>query len=388
MKVVHTVSSIDNPSAGPSYTVPRLAQSLAKHGCAVELFTLGAPESAVHESVRITRCAPDQGPGSILAKLGRSRAMREAVLASKPDILHTHGLWMMPNVYPSMAARRFGKPLVLAPRGMLGRDALKFSSAAKHGFWQLWQKRAVDAVACFHATAESEYDDIRNFGLKQPVAIIANGIDLPVLSDLGTDLRVLDSEVDRNPFILAIGRIHPKKGLDRLIAAFCCIALRHPSWILRIVGPDEGGHAATLKRQVAASGLDERITFELPVFGRQKLCLMRQAGVFALPSLHENFGMTVAECLAIGTPVISTRGAPWAGLPQQGCGWWIDHGIEAMSAALCDAMSTPALERKAMGARGREWMQRDFAWDGIGAKMAYVYEWLAGNGARPSWVEA
>ena len=88
------------------------------------------------------------------------------------------------------------------------------------------------------------------------------------------------------------------------------------------------------------------------------------------------------------TPVISTKGAPWASLGEHRCGWWVDHGPEALAAALGEAMAMPAHARRDMGARGRVWMQRDFGWDGIGAKMAAVYWWLSVGSERPTWVRS
>jgi glycosyltransferase involved in cell wall biosynthesis len=105
-----------------------------------------------------------------------------------------------------------------------------------------------------------------------------------------------------------------------------------------------------------------------------------------LPTLNENFAMTVAESLAAATPVISTRGAPWAGLEGERCGWWIEHGIEPLAAALQEAMTLPRPELHAMGRRGRAWMERDFGWDAIARKMSGVYSWLADRADRPESV--
>lgn len=383
LRIVHTLAAAETEASGPSYTVPRLCGALACLGHTVELITLGEESrQTIAPGFTHARLPADAVPVGTLAKLGRSRAMAHALVECAADVFHTHGLWMMPNVYPATAARRSGKPFLLAPRGMLGRDALKFSAGVKRVFWTLWQQRAAAAVSCFHATAESEFEDIRAFGLKQPVAVIPNGIDLPEL-DGATGAH---DAGDEPPFVLSLGRVHPKKGLDRLIAAFALQAARHPLWRLRIVGPDEGGHASELRRQIAAAGLDGRVSIEPPVFGAEKFALMRRARVFALSTLHENFGMTVAESLAVETPVISTRGAPWAGLGDHRCGWWVDHGPEAMAAALGEAMALPENEQRAMGARGRDWMRRDFAWDGIAVKTAAVYRWLRQEGERPSWV--
>ena len=144
----------------------------------------------------------------------------------------------------------------------------------------------------------------------------------------------------------------------------------HPEWKLRIVGPDEVNHARDLLVQVKSLGLEDSVSIEAAGFlERRKVRLMARASLFVLPTLHENFAMTVAESLSVETPVISTVGAPWQGLEDQRCGWWIPHGTHPMIATLKSAMSLPQKELQIMGARGRAWMKRDFGWGTIACKM-------------------
>lgn len=381
MRALHTVSSIAMETSGVTYVVINLSQALTTQGVGVDLFSLGDESDEFRKGYHDRRFRTDLDWPVSLSKLGASSAMRRTILASNFSVAHTHGLWMMPNIYPAEAARRLGKPFVLSPHGMLSSRALQYSRMKKRLFWAFLQGPAVKAVSCFHATASSEYEEIRAFGLRQPVAIIPNGIDLPILAEIS-----VEEEPPRPPFILSLGRIHPKKGLNRLVAAFGLVAQDYPEWQLRIQGPDEGGHAAELERQAAELGLSSRITIEPAVFGCDKFRLMRRAQVFALATLNENFAMTVAESLAVETPVISTKGAPWAGLVKNGCGWWINHGPEPMAAALREAMAMSPEARRTMGARGREWMKSEFEWDGIGAKMVQVYRWLIEGGTAPAYV--
>ena len=97
--------------------------------------------------------------------------------------------------------------------------------------------------------------------------------------------------------------------------------------------------------------------------------------------------MTVAESLAAGTPVIVSKGAPWSGMDQNDAGWWIEIGVDPLVACLKDALSSSPVELAAMGENGRAWMERDFLWDGIGAKMAATYRWLCDRSLPvPAWV--
>jgi glycosyltransferase involved in cell wall biosynthesis len=182
-----------------------------------------------------------------------------------------------------------------------------------------------------------------------------------------------------------LGRIHPKKGLDRLVRAWARLEAAYPEWRLRIVGPDEQGHAGELIALASELGA-RHVSVEKPVVGDAKIAAYQQADLFMLPTLNENFAITVAEALAAGTPVIATKGAPWQGLAHEGCGWWIDHGVEPLMAALAKAMTMRREALQAMGAKGRAWMARDFSWDRVARDMLDVYRWLALRGEPPRTV--
>lgn len=322
MKIVNVISSLESEAAGPTYTVISLTKSTVALGNEVTLYSLGSADKALCEGVAHFTAPADLDRFSLNKKLLRSRALNRVLMAScDADVFHIHGLWRMPNVYPANAARQHGRPLVLSPHGMLGKDALRFSRQAKRVFWAFAQGQAVRQVNCFHATSEQEYEEIRNFGLKQPVAIIPHGVDTPPL-----DMVLAAPEHAHAPYVVSLGRIHPKKALDRLIQAWALVVQEFPQWQLKIVGPSEIGYADQLQHLINKLGLNT-IQISGPIFGQEKLALLRDAELFALPTLNENFAMTVPESLVCGTPVISTKGAPWSGLETNACGWWIEHGV-------------------------------------------------------------
>jgi glycosyltransferase involved in cell wall biosynthesis len=341
--------------------------------------------------VNRTNIAPDEFDGAcfprdwsrvpILRNLRCSRSLARALreLAPKVDVIHNHGLWLMPNVYAGRAASLAGKPFVVAPRGMLAPAALAFSPLKKRIVWAVMQGDVVRRASCIHATSEQEHDEIRDFGLRNPIAIIPNGIDVPILDDRSK------AATDCSRIVLSLGRIHPKKGLDRLVRAWAHVEAAHPKWRLRIVGPDELGHAGELAA-LAAEWKTQRISIEGSLAGAAKTAAYRDADLFVLPSLNENFAISVAEALAAGTPVIATKGAPWRGLAREGCGWWIDHGVEPLVAALDKAMTMTRAALKSIGAKGQAWMARDFSWDRVSHDMLDVYRWLAFHGEPPATV--
>ncbi|MHB1421804.1 MAG: glycosyltransferase [Gemmataceae bacterium] len=373
MKVIEVVPSIAEEAMGPSYSVPRLSEALAQLGVDVRLHLL-APAPAAAASYRIhsyPRCR-------LLWRLGISPAMRRALRreADEVNVIHNHSLWMMPNIYPAQAAR--GKPcrLVTSPRGTLSAWALAHSSMRKRLIWFLGQRRAVRDSHCFHATAESEFQQIRSAGLHAPVAIIPNGIE--VVPEV-----IRSQEGPRR--LLFLGRIHPVKGIDVLLRAWGQIEPRFPEWELRIVGMDEQGYQARMQELAATLGL-KRVSFPGPAYGEYKEEEYKNAHLFVLPTHSENFGMAVAEAVAWGLPAIVSKGAPWAGLEEKRCGWWIEQGVAPLVDCLAAALALPPRQLGEMGQRGRLWMKQDFSWERVGRMMYETYSWLIGGGPEPSWV--
>jgi glycosyltransferase involved in cell wall biosynthesis len=378
MRVIEIVASIDEQGAGPSYSVPRLSSALAAAGADVTLCTLGASGDSNGNAVRHRTFPIDFAAVPALSSLRASRALRSWLMHETEgvQVLHSHGLWLMPNVYPADAARAAHKSFILSPRGMLGSPALRFSRLKKQLFWAALQRRAAKSAALLHATSELEQDDIRAMGLRNPVAVIPNGIDVPPYE------RPAPGPVRT---VLSLGRVHPKKGLDQLIIAWAKLGTSTKGWRLRIVGPSELGHADQLRALTAGLALSN-IEIDGPAFGEAKLSEYRSADVFVLPTLHDNFAITVAEALAAGTPVIATKGAPWAGLASNRCGWWISQGPDALAAALDEAIGLSPERLTEMGVRGRDWMMRDFSWDRLGADMLEAYRWAVTGGATPKFI--
>jgi len=375
MRVIHVVPAITEEAAGPSYAVPRLCESLIGRGVDVQLAALDWAPMPV--SLPYLKTFPlGLGPRRLGVSPRMRRWLEEEAASGQVDLIHNHSLWMMPNVYPGRASRRGRCPLVVSPRGTLSAWALGRSALRKRIFWRILQAPALRAAACFHATAESEYKDIRRLGFRQPVCILPNGIDLPPFAEKPeTGRRIL----------LFLGRIHPVKGVDLLLRSWQSLEPRFPDWELHVAGPDNGGYLAEMQALAAQLRL-ERVVFCGPLLGEGKWRAYRAASLFVLPTHSENFGITVAEALAAGTPAIVTKGAPWGGLEKQGAGWWIDIGVDPLVACLEQTLALPAMRLAAMGRAGREWMKSDYSWERIGTQQSLAYRWLLEGGETPPWV--
>lgn len=375
MEVHHVVPRIHEEASGPSYSVPALCNALSQTGVETHLHVLQqVPE-------RPFSCTIHSYPHALPPKrLGISPAMRLQLVteAATSDIIHNHSLWMMPNIYAAQAASANSCRLVLSPRGTLQPWSLRRHRWRKRCIWLLGQRKTVQQAALIHATAENELYAIRALGLKTPVAVVPNGIDIP-------EERPLPSS-GRRKRVLFFGRIHPVKGVDMLINVWPRIQSRFPDWELHITGPDTNGQTEKMQN-LAAAVAARRIVFSGAKYGREKSDTFRRAALYVLPSHTENFGLTVAESLAHGVPAITTTGTPWARLEEEACGWWVERKADTLESALVQAMSLSDGQRKLMGQRGRQWMRREFSWSTIAEKMRSSYAWLLGGGNTPNWID-
>jgi glycosyltransferase involved in cell wall biosynthesis len=313
-------------------------------------------------------------PARFAVSPAMARALRDA--ADDADIVHNHSLWSMTNVAAGWVVPGRRAKLVASPRGTLSAWALGHSHVAKRLLWPL-QRRALDRADLLHATSLSEVEEIRSLGLRAPVVLIPNGIDVPG----GEPVEAPSA----GRTLLFLSRIHPKKGIDRLLHAWVALERAHPDWRLVVAGSGEPAHVEEVVGMARALALD-RVSFPGPVFGAAKAQAYATASLFVLPTHSENFGMVVAEALAAGLPAVVSKGAPWSGLPEQGAGWWVDGDVEPLGACLDAAMRLPPRELARMGASGRAWMQREFGWDEVARRMADAYGWLLTGGAPPPQV--
>ena len=309
---------------------------------------------------------------------GFAPSLMSSILDFGPDVTDVQGLWTYPSLANLRYHRRTGIPYIITPHGMLDPWARARSVKKKRLVRFLFEDEHLRHASCLRATAEMEAEHFRNSGLKNPIAIVPNGVVAPALI-----------QSDRPPSasrrLLFLSRIHPKKGLPLLLRAWARLSHQNPGWELVIAGPDEVGHRAEMQILSGDLGLP-RVQWLDHVDGDQKSALYRSADLFVLPTHAENFGLVIAEALAHGIPVITTRNAPWEGIGAHRCGWWIDLKEDALVDTLAHAMSCSPGELRAMGARGHDWISRDYSWDRVAAQMLDVYLWVRARGAPPPTV--
>lgn len=374
ISVLHVIGSLSGAAGGPSRCVPDLCLGSSAAGIRVGIaFMDGAGELSM-EAKRLpghgVRCHP-------LRLWDAPWALWR--IARDYDVVHVNGVWSFLPTLGCLIARLRHKPLVVAPHGMLEPWSLaKKRLKKKLGLW-LYQGRVLRMASVLQATAASEATNIRDLGLGNPVAVIANGVQIPAIKG---SLARLKGKARR---LLFLSRIHPKKGVLELVRAVAALRtiIGDGHWIVTVAGPDEGGHLAEVQAEAQRLGVLSFFEFPGSVEDEEKWSLYRSADLFVLPTYSENFGLVIAEALGCGVPVVTTQGAPWSELESHHCGWWHPIGQKNLEAALKEALLCPPRTLKAMGGRGRKLVQKRYGWDLVVAQLEQLYLWVLGRRGRP-----
>jgi poly(glycerol-phosphate) alpha-glucosyltransferase len=363
---------------GVATAVNGLYSELQRHsGVAVTVHCIAGGE--IGDSRVRTKRHSTIGPARFGFSLQLSRDLAEA----KPDVVHVHGLWSYRSIAAAAWQRSQSRPVVFSAHGMVDSWALNFRAIRKKFGLAFFERGNLRAADCLHALNAAEAESMRALGLRNPVAVIPNGVDLPA--------RAVREVRGRTRHLLFLGRFHPKKGLEPFLRAWALLASERPDvaerWVVDIAGWDDGGHLQKLRRLVRELSLQERVNFHGPVFGADKQLLLRNAHAFMLPSLSEGLPMAVLEAWAFGLPVLMTRAC---NLP---IGFAMKAAVEISSepammvkqlAAVLDDEASLAV----IGRNGRELVEKEFNWSSAASKMLGLYEWLANGHAKPAFVES
>jgi poly(glycerol-phosphate) alpha-glucosyltransferase len=406
IKSAHLTGSVSRKAGGLFDGVLRLAQSQHATGMNVKAFGLwdefSDDDRAAWNPVPVAAFKP-----SWPKLIGRAPGFLDGLNEFAPDISHTHGLWLYPSIAAKNYSRKKKRPYLISPHGMLDPWALKNSRWKKWIACRMFERGHLRGARCFRALCASEADSIRQFQLKNDIAVIPNGIDLPE-NPAPSAPPWKDTVEPQKKVLLYLGRIHPKKGLINLLKAWgknrkSEIGNRKSEeWLLTIAGWDQGGHEQELKQLATELGLawsDVRelekiskikiptsVLFLGPQFNEAKAACYHHCDAFVLPSFSEGLPMVVLEAWANSKPVIMT---PECNLPEgfsAGAALKVEASETGLVAGLDELRRMTDAERTAMGSRGHSLVVERFTWQRVARQLQSVQEWILGGGTKPDCV--
>jgi glycosyltransferase involved in cell wall biosynthesis len=376
---LNVVAHLDPRYGGLSAGVPALSSSISATGEAsvsVGAFCRSGEEfrPAVAPDIKV-----HYFPVERLSWFRDSAARRRFdELVARSAGLHVHGLWEISTNAAVRSARAHRKPYLLSAHGMLERWALSNKWLRKQIYAALFERANLRGAACLHALTHAEAQNYRDFGLRNPIAVIPNGVEIPASLSAGM-FRAHFPELRDKKVVLFLGRIHYKKGLDILTQAWSQLASQWRDAQLVLAGPDFEDTEAEIRKMLRHLGVESRVTFTGMLTKELKWSALAAAHCFVLPSYSEGLSLSVLEAMGAGVPVIVTEQCNLPEVSIYSCGWVIHPRTGELTVALDEVLRASHSKLSEMGANGRRVVADHYTWRVVGKQMSSLYHWLQGG---------
>jgi len=372
-----------HPSAGgPPVVVENVVREASKLGHVSEiisttLFCDGDEQALLH---RLNEFAPttfiSQFRSLTLLNERSRRKLRQSVRAA--DIVHLHTLWSPLNVIVRWECQLNQRPYVLMPHGMLDPYSLSVKRWRKALYLRaIEHKNIMTAKRLVYTTAEElRLAATQVMSLPKGVVIPLGG-DAPVENGPSLASNFLEKfpRARARPQLLFLGRLHSKKGLDRILSVLPEVVSAFPDVLLTVVGGGTPAFEASLKKAIAKHALENNVMMTGRLEGALKWGAYASAKLFLLPSRQENFAITVAEAMHMRIPVIiGDRVNTWPYVKESGAGLVLeDSRIEIqLKEALLALLANPK-KIELMGKAGWDYARKNLTWRQAATSLSRCY---------------
>jgi glycosyltransferase involved in cell wall biosynthesis len=254
----------------------------------------------------------------------------------RPDVVNVH--FVRPGCLTLLRLRKvFGYRVILT---FHGSDALRPETESARCLPRLLQQ--ADAVTAVSPRVAERLAGICPSKADQ-IEVIANGIDYPFWSAGRCDTDASNRKQPDPPHILAVGRLNPVKAHRVLVEALGLLHRHHPDARLTVLG--EGECRRDLEQQIDRLGLSDKVSLPGEASAEQVRDQLREASVFALPSLSEGMPLSLLEAMAAGVPCVASAVGGVPRLTEHGEAELVPpDNAPALAQALDNVLSQPQLQ--------------------------------------------
>ena len=387
---------------GPIYSTYELATALKKTGVDVRVITTNANGN---EKLKIKTGTFHKLENELPVKYYKSLDSRGTSLSmilnlkkeiKEADIVYLISIFSPPTPFVIRLCKTLNKPLIISPRGQLGKWCLEQGSPFKKLWLRLFissrrnpihrvkteqpfnhpepfdelragsvEGQSINPLFYWHLTSEKEQQSVLAVYPTANTFVIPNGVNEEMfsLNDKPKDRTFYNKytgfDCTDKKIVISMGRLQRVKGFDILIEAIGMIEKQN---VVLLIAGEDFGEMNKLDWMIEKSGLKEKVFLIGMIEGKEKIEFLRNADVFALPSHHENFGIVYGEALAAGTPIVASKNTPWQDVEKHKCGKWVENTPEKFAEAIIDILNS---DIEQMGNNGSKFIKENFSLDNI-----------------------
>jgi glycosyltransferase involved in cell wall biosynthesis len=391
VRILHVIPYMHPSAGGPPVVVENFVRETSRLGHLAEI--ISTPLLCHGDERILLQRLNELSPTTFLSRSrtfgflhgSAWRKLTESVRIA--DVVHLHTLWSPLNVMARRECALHCRPYVLMPHGMLDPYSLSVKRWRKALYlWAIERKNISAAQRIIYTTEEEARLAATKF------SSLPKGVVVPLGGDAPADKReeLASHFLERFPKgrgrrqLLFLGRLHYKKGLDRILAVLPSIVEAFPDVLLTIAGDGTPDYEAGLNSAIKGRDLESNVMMVGRLDGAEKWGAYASAELFLLPSRQENFAITVAEAMQMGVPVlISNKVNTWSCVKDAGGGIVVEE--KRIKSGLEDGILSLLQDcgmRRLMGKRGQEYARRNLTWAGATSRLLKCYEEVVACG-RP-----
>jgi glycosyltransferase involved in cell wall biosynthesis len=371
VKICHVVPTFDPAHGGPLAVATRLSEAQASLGHPVTIAGACADQSLIQNQRQATNANVE------VVGLVHARQF-EALMPF--DLIELHGIWEPILLKIAWLCRRHNVPYVVCPHGMLDNWSLQQKPFKKRLALATFHGRMMSRASVVHALNKHEANVIRKRGFSERIEVIPNGVQI--------DTEIPEESIEsvfpqllNKAYVLFLGRLHHKKGLDLLAKAWERVIAEKPEATLVLAGPDEDGSIEEFRARISSAGIDDTVRELGAVYGEAKWVLLKACRCFVLPSRQEGFSVAVLEALACGKPVVITRECHFDDVDQATAGIVCDLDDKQLASAILRLLVNQSSARN-MGANGKELVYQKYQWADVARRSLDVYSSVLSGAAH------
>lgn len=378
MKIVYFLGSFyPAQCGGPNNTIFWQAKELVRNGVDVTVVTTDFGLSKEHikqYSIDIDGLSDIDGVKVYFCKSYRSSVLSYKVILKfykmlkDSSFVNITSFFYLPSMVAALCSRVKNIPFTFSPRGELEPNALVYNWPQKRIYMAIFQ-RVFNKSDFVMVTSEQERDFVKKHFVGKPIEVVPNYL------PMGGWNRIERVDLDLRVGVLYLGRLHPKKAIEKLIEAYSNLAdvvrEKHP---LIIAGIGENSYVLSLQKLCEKLEVSDHVSFLGEVVGEEKEKLYHSSKVLVLPSYSENFGNVVVEALRNSLPVIASKHTPWQRLIQVGAGYWIDNDIRSIEESLVDIDRMDGDKYYRMSKKAFELAQNEYSLEKNIQKLISIYQ--------------
>lgn len=379
---------------GPVYSTYQLVKTLKKSGIDISVITTNAYGK---KRLRIKTGVFHKLENDLPVKYYNTLDSRGSSISmlfnlkneiKKADIVYLIAIFSPPTPFVIHLCKKLNKPLIISPRGQLGKWCLEQGNRFK----KLWLRLFIQPIChpepvegqssnhyvSWHLTSSAEEQDVLSVYPSARTFVIPNGVseELFSMNDKKKDKSFYNKytgfDCSNKKIIISMGRLQKVKGFDILIEAIGMIEeKKKQDWmidqigrpdVIHLIAGEDFGERKNLENLIDKLGLKEKVFLVGMIEGKEKVEFLRNADVFALASHHENFGIVYAEALAGGTPVVASRHTPWQEVEKFNCGRWVENSPEKFAVAINALLYS---DLQLLGNNGIRLVKENYDWEKI-----------------------